>query len=222
MSPIRVSGPGAAAPRSNGVDLSFLRKTNPKLDEVIRDNPGVLKLIERMAANGGVVQPKPTDAKSKITFEVWTHSKKSGGMPVEPFGDVIFVWQNNAPGEKGKVDFGGYQSFDGKLIGVFRLDQLAYPSAAAAKDATGFVPHEFAPGKWCVISDDKNYVGSYEWQSMPVTASGPKGANLEINWAIVGVGPQGNVLGGGFPGGWSGRTYQGTHGKDAFRLMPDH
>jgi hypothetical protein len=203
--------------------LAHLRQSNPFLDNVLKQNPGVQKLVERFHANGAVAQPKPTDAKSKVVFEMWSHSKASGGMPVEPFKDVIFVWQNDPTG-KSKLDF-GRQSVDGKLIAVHRLDQLAFKTEAAAKataDEKSPVAKEFEPGKWALVSDDKTYRGSYEWENMEVTAHGEPGQKFDINWAILSIDADGQVKGGGWPGGWSGRTTQGVIGKDVHKKMAEH
>ena len=56
---------------------------------------------------------------------------------------------------------------------------------------------------------------------MPVNAYGTAGKPFEVSWAVIGVGAQGNVLGGGY-GGWGGRSCEGTFGKDTRTLMPNH
>ncbi len=199
--------------------LAALRQANPMLDDVFKQNPGVLKLVERFHANGAVAQPKPTDTKSKVSFEMWTHSKRSGGMSGEPFKETIFVAQSDPTG-KSKLDFGG-GTLNGKLIGVFRLDQLAFKTAAAAKATTkdkNPVAKEFEPGKFALVSNDNGW----EWSDMQVMAQGAPGQNFDITWAILNVDANGQVHGGGWPGGWSGRTTHGTLGKDVHLKMADH
>lgn len=206
--------------------LSHLRKANPFLDDVFKENPGVKKLVDRFHAVGAVAQEaKATETSTPVTFEMWSHSKKSGGMPVEPFKDVIFVAQSD-PSGKSKLEFGG-GTLDGKLIGVFRLDQLAFATEAAAK-ATAAKDHvnpqtvQPLPGRFALVSDDKTYVGSYEWNNMTVNALGAPGEKFKINWAILAIGADGSVKGGGWPGGWSGRTVEGTIGTAVHKKMADH
>ena len=214
-----------------------LRTANPALDTVLKDNNGVKVLLERFAAANAIVKPEvagtagdklltvedPAFKSTKVNFEMWSHSKESGGMPEEPFKDVIFVWQNDATA---KLDF-GRQTVNGKLIGVYRLDQLAFESEAAAlatakaKKKTQKA-REFEPGKWALISDDKTYRNSLEWSDMAVKAVGKEGSPFEINWAILNVANDGRINGGGWPGGYSGRTLRGTFGEDVSLKMPDH
>ncbi|MBX7116438.1 MAG: hypothetical protein K1X64_19090 [Myxococcaceae bacterium] len=215
---------------------AHLRTANPALDTVLKDNAGVKVLLERFAAANAIVKPEvagtagdklltvedPAFKSTKVNFEMWTHSKESGGMPEEPFKDVIFVWQNDAAAT---LDF-GRQRVNGKLIGVYRLDQLAFESEAAAlataKDKATQKAREFEPGKWALISDDKTYRNSLEWSDMAVKAVGKQGSPFEINWAILNVASDGSIRGGGWPGGYSGRTLRGTFGQDASLKMPDH
>lgn len=206
MTVINRSAPVTAGAAAQQLDLTYLKKSNPKLDDVLKQNPGVVKFLEKHAATGSLMEPKPGDVSTEVRFGMWTHSKKSGGMPQEPFKETIIVWQEDKS-SKADVRFTQWEKYSGRIIGVFRLDQLE--ELADATDA------QFNGPKRTVSSD-----GGWEWPDMKVKATGKAGSALAIKWAIVSIDQNGDVQGGGFPGGWAGREYDGKHGT-ADRLPVD-
>lgn len=200
MTVISRPAPIAAGASSPQLDLTYLRQTNPKLDDVLRDNPGVAKFLEKHAATGSLMEARPGDVSTNIRFGMWTHSKRSGGMSQEPFKETIIVWQED-PASKANVRFTSYEKYNGRIIGVFRLDQME--ELADAVDAKHNGPKR-------TVSNDNGW----EWPDMKVRASGKAGTPLSIKWAIVAIDSNGDVQGGGFPGGWSGREYDGKHGTN--------
>ena len=211
-----------APPRVASADATstgYLAQTNSGLEAIIADNPGVRKLVDRWAANASILQPQAGDKATTIRFAMWSHSKESAGMRDEPFKDIIVVWQNNAGGQD--MDLGIGVGCRGRVIGVYRLDQFAFSTMAEAKAANPKLPiKEIEKDKFLHISDDQHYVGSYEWRDMKVQASGPVGADVWIKWAIIDLATDGSVRGGGYPDGWSGRSYAGRFGIDGHTVMP--
>ena len=49
--------------------------------------------------------------------------------------------------------------------------------------------------------------------------SAPREPLLHLNWAVVNVDAQGNVRGGGFPGGWKGRKFDGVYGTNGTKPL---
>src|SRR4051812_49553498 len=103
---------------------ALLEKANPQLGKLIQENPGVGVLVQRLEANGLIYEPKPTDKKSEVEFAMWSHSKESGGMGFEPFKDIIVAFQYDPKGRD--LGIGGGSWAQGKVVGVFRLDQMAF------------------------------------------------------------------------------------------------
>lgn len=200
MTVVSRPAPVVASASASTLDLSYLKQSNPKLDDVLRDNPGVGKFLEKHATTGSLMQARPGDVATTVRFGMWTHSKQSGGMAQEPFKETIIVWQED-PSSKADVRFTSHEQYQGRIIGVFRLDQLE--ELADAVDAKHNGPKR-------TVSNDNGW----EWPDMKVRASGKAGAPLAIKWAIVSIDKNGNVEGGGFPGGWAGREYDGAHGSD--------
>lgn len=188
-----INSVSAALPSSsaNAVDLSLLKKANPNLDAVLASNPGVMKLLERNAARGAVAVPAAGDVDTHYTWPVWTHSPRSspGSITAANEKDVIVVWQEN-PASAAKVSLGRYHEFPGQIIAVHQVD--ARGGSGTATD------------------------GGYIWPSIDVVASGKKDAAVTMRWAVVTLDAQGNAISGGFPGGWSGRTFTGVHGKGEY------
>jgi hypothetical protein len=200
MTVINRSAPVTSGAFASQIDLSYLKKSNPKLDDVLKQNPGVLKFLEKHAATGSLMEERPGDVQTQVRFGMWTHSARSGGMREEPFKETIIVWQED-PGSKSDVRFTNWEKYQGRIIGVFRLEQLEELADAA--------DNRFNGPKRTVSSDN-----GWEWPDMKVRATGKAGTNLSIKWAIVNIDQNGNVQGGGFPGGWAGREYDGKHGTN--------
>ncbi len=175
------------APAGSSLPLDHLKKSSKVIDQILRDNPGVAKFLERNRA--AIHQVRPGDVQTAFDWPVWTHSPKSGGLTKANEKDIIVVWQE-VPGSAARVQFGSYYTYPGEIIAIHRVDLrdsgIAKPSAAI---------------------DD-----GYIWPNMTVTASGPKGTRASMQWAVVTIDKDGNVTGGGYPPGWAGRSFTGVHG----------
>ncbi len=169
------------------VDLSFLKRSNPRIDQILKDNPGVGKLLAQNA--GAIYKPKRGEVQTTFSWPVWTHSPASAGLTKANEKDIIVVWQE-VPGSKARVHL-GYQSFPGEIIALHRVN---------LRDQGPVRP-------W--TASDKGYI----WPSMTVTASGAKGKAAKMHWAVVTIDKQGRVTGGGYPSGYSGRSFTGVHGR---------
>ena len=187
VSPVASSG----IPSTPALDLSLLRAANPDIDKLLVANPAIGKLLERNAARGALAVASPGDVRTHYDWPVWTHSPTSspGSITKANEKDVIVVWQEN-PASAARVSLGRSQEFPGQIIAVHQVDARggSYPAT------------------------DKGYL----WPNMDVVASGKKDAPVTMRWAVVTLDAQGNAVSGGFPGGWSGRTFTGTIGKDEY------
>jgi len=125
-----VTGVSTAAVVLQGAGLEHLKKANPKVSEIFKQNPGVLKLLEKLSQAGAIYQPKAGDVATKFSWPVWTHSPLSspGSITKANEKDVIIVWQE-VPGSSASVQLGG-QRYPGQVIALHQIDQRGGSSPA--------------------------------------------------------------------------------------------
>ena len=152
-----------------------MRASNPRIDALIQENPGLGKLLQKNTVSSG---PRAGQAETEVRWRFWTHSEKTGkqyghGLTnAQILSDFIICVQPSADANASVTL--GRSTFPGcEIIGVYRVsDHLTGHSSAS----------------------DGGHLGKFD-----LMAHGNKGDQAVVGWAIVSVGPDGNVRGGGFP-----------------------
>jgi hypothetical protein len=198
-------------PRTPKDDLnavrSQLKTNNPKIDELIKENPGLGLFLSRNSVSTG---PRPGEAKSEVAWDFWTHSaatnqKYGHGMTdAQILSDYIVVVQPSSLPQT-KVDIGGTMA-GYEIIGVYKVgDEVSRPSGAFDGGHLGRlkVHAHGRPGDailaWAVVSIDKN--GNINGGGYPTKRAG----------AFVPY--QDQPIGGGGGGEYHGRAARITHGQ---------
>ncbi len=169
------SGPSPGPNGASGPDLSQLRAANPRIDELIQQNPGLGKLLAKNTVSPG---PREGETRTEITWQFWTHSEKTNkkyghGMSDKQItSDYIVVFQPS-PEKDAKVSLGRNQYPGHEIVGVYQTGQHI-PRMGTAYDG--------------------GHLGEFD-----VVTHGKKGEKAVLAWAIVTVGEDGNVRGGGYP-----------------------
>lgn len=184
---VNAPGPGSQP----GVSLDHLRKSNPKIDQLIKENPGLGKLLAKNPVSAG---PREGEAKTEISWSFWTHSegtnKKYGhGLTDKQVTSDYIVCFQPSPNKEQAVKL-GYNSYPGQeIIGVYKAGDHI-PKLSTAYDG--------------------GHLGEFD-----LVAHGKKGEQAVLGWAIVSVGEDGNVRGGGFPTARGGKLvpYQDQKGE---------
>ncbi|MDP2343294.1 MAG: hypothetical protein Q8O67_20215 [Deltaproteobacteria bacterium] len=173
--PASITPTGEPGPGGSKLNLDHLRQSNPKIDALIKENPGLGKLLEKNTVSKG---PREGEARTEVSWSFWTHSegtnKKYGhGMTDKQIqSDYIIAFQPST--EKGAaVKLGGNQWAGQEIVGVYKAgDQI--PRLHTAYDGGN--------------------LGEFD-----LVAHGKKGEQAVLAWAIVSVADDGNVRGGGYP-----------------------
>lgn len=165
--------PAAGGP--NEAQLSQLKASNPRIDALLKEVPGLAKFLEKNSVSSG---PREGDARTEVTWSLWTHSEETnkkyghGMKDAQILSDLIVVMQPSAD-EKAGVKF-GYNSFAGQeIVGVYRTSDLV------ARKNTAY---------------DGGHLGEFD-----VVGHGKKGEKAVMSWAIVSIAENGDVRGGGYP-----------------------
>ena len=171
IDPLRSSSMQSPARRASD---AFLTRNNPKTAQLVASTPGLGLFLDRNSVSAG---PRPGDVETQISWGLWNHSEATSrkyghGMKDDQIkSDVIVVFQPSSD-PAATVSFGGQRYPGREIIGVYRLgDQV-----------TG------------VSGVDGGFLGQFQ-----VTAHGKAGDRATIAWAVVSIGPDGRVRGGGFP-----------------------
>lgn len=203
-----IQGPGSVRPvatsANTSADMAFLVKNNPNLPKLIQQNPGLGKFIDKHIASGAVVNGVGGGQASPVQWNAWFHSPASLGQDYNWKDQFVFVFQRG-PSEKGKVDFGREGSYQGRLLGVYRLGDMDVPQTAKGKLTGG-------------ISND----GGFETQ-FDTNAFGKAGDKVEICFCTGQLDANGAPTGGwGTLGGYEGRQHDVTIGQAAIVPIYDH
>lgn len=178
VKPVSAADPSTPSTPTPSLDLTQLKATNATLDKILKDIPGVTKLLEKCAKLGGVSSgPKPGDSISKIGWNIWTHSAATNahyghGLTDKQISeqDVIVVVQEDPNGPK--LPLGG-REMKGQIVSVQRLCDLQHQYNGCADGG--------------------------HWGYMNVQGYGKAGERVVMSWAIISVAPDGSVRGGGYP-----------------------
>ncbi len=171
---VSAASSGAASGLSSG-QLAQLKESNPRIETLLKENPGLGAFLAKNSVSGG---PGPNDARTEVTWSFWTHSEKTNGKyghgmkDAQILSDYIVVIQ---PSKDPKANVRlGYNSFAGhEIIGVFKTgDHVPRPSSAY----------------------DGGHLGEFD-----VVGHGTKGEQVTMGWAIMSIDGGGNVKGGGYP-----------------------
>jgi hypothetical protein len=178
----RSTGPRATTPTSGqegsrltGPQLEQLTKSNPRLGELITANPGLGKFLEKNTVSSG---PRPGESRTEVAWDFWTHSAKTNqkyghGLTDEQITNDYIVAFQPSPDAGASVNL-GRASFKGhEIVGVYQAGQEMRGRNTAY---------------------DGGHLGTFD-----LVAHGKKGEAAVLGWAIISVGPDGNVRGGGFP-----------------------
>ncbi len=165
------------APAAGGLSsaqLEQLSQSNPKTEALIKENPGVAKLLARSSVSSG---PRPGESRTEIAWGLWTHSEKTnakyghGMKDAQIKSDYIVVFQPSAD-PKASVTL-GRNSYPGQeIVGVYKAGDHLRMNAAY----------------------DGGHLGEID-----VVGHGKKGEQAVYGWAILGIAEDGRALGGGFP-----------------------
>ena len=155
--------------------LKQLSASNPRFDALLKELPGLGKFLEKNSVSPG---PRDGEAKTEVTWSVWTHSEQTnkkyghGMTDKQVLSDLIVVMQPSAdPGASVKF---GYNSYPGQeIVGVYRTGDVVRNRSSAY---------------------DGGHLGEFD-----VVGHGKKGEQAVMGWAIVSVDDSGNVRGGGYP-----------------------
>ncbi len=170
QAPASVGAPGAAGP---SVNLDHLRKSNPKIEQLIAEKPGLGKLLAKNTVSAG---QREGEAKTEIAWSFWTHSegtnKKYGhGMSDKQItSDYIIAFQPS-PDKNASVNLGRGAMAGQEIIGVYKVGDLIRQLHTAY---------------------DGGNLGEFD-----LVGHGKKGEEAILGWAIVTVGDDGTVKGGG-------------------------
>lgn len=172
QAPTTVGAPSAATP---GVPLDHLRQSNPKIDALIAEKPGLGKLLAKNTVSAG---PREGEARTEIAWSFWTHSegtnKKYGhGMTDKQITTDYIIAFQPSPDAKASVNLGRGAMAGQEIIGVYKVGDHV-PQLHTAYDGGN--------------------LGEFD-----LVAHGKKGEQAVVAWAIVSVGDDGNVKGGGYP-----------------------
>ena len=169
------AAPAATSPTTSGPNLDHLRKSNPKIDALIAEKPGLGKLLAKNSVSSG---PREGEARTEIAWSFWTHSEKTNkkyghGMTDKQITtDYIIAFQPSADANA-RVNLGRYQQAGQEIIGVYKVGDHV-PRLGTAYDG--------------------GHLGEFD-----LVAHGKKGEQAVVGWVIVTVGDDGNVKGGGYP-----------------------
>ena len=161
------------------LDMTQLKTVNFKLDLTLAAIPGAQKLLDKCHALGGVSQgPKPGEATTKVSWNIWTHSAKTNehyghGLTDKQIaeGDIIVVVQEDPKGPA--LPLGDPREVRGTVVAMHRLCDMSHQYSACADGG--------------------------HWGNMKVQAFGKAGEKATLSWRIINVADDGRVRGGGFP-----------------------
>ena len=148
---INNGAPGPGAPKLN---LDHLRVSNPKIDELIKENPGLGKLLEKNTVSKGA---REGEARTEVSWSFWTHSegtnKKYGhGMSDKQItSDYIVVFQPST--EKGAAPFclDSFSPFAPSTSGVCKCRGCGKPKARCSKICRAVLSAKSSPRTICVM-----------------------------------------------------------------------
>lgn len=169
------TGVGAPSEGGSKLNLDHLSQSNPKIAQLIKENPGLGKLLERNTVSSG---PRAGEVKTEVSWEFWTHSEKTNkkyghGMTDKQITSDYIVAFQPSPVKGASVNLGNGAIAGHEIIGVYKAgDHIPRKNTAY----------------------DGGHLGEFD-----LKGHGEKGKEAVMGWAIITVTEDGNVRGGGYP-----------------------